>query len=611
MATKKLIKKSPKKATKKAPARSRVTSQKSKWKTVWDLSPLYKNENDPQMESDLAETEAAYDRFVTEFKDADLTDETIFLQAVRAYEELLDLPGIKPYYYLHYRHDLASSDTAIEGRLNLVAARYTKNANKVLFFPIKISRLPDLVKKQFLASDTFRPYRYFLEGLFREAKHILSESEEKVISLLSLPAHDMWVRGSERLLSRETVLWKGKARPISEVVGLIPALPTADRRKLAALLVAKLRSISDSSENELNAIVTAKKIEDELRGYQKPHEATVLRYQNDLATVDTLVATVTKHFPIAHRFFKLKAKMLGQKTLAYADRGVSVGKTKKEISFDQAVDIVDRAFRAVSPEYADIFLDHLRGGQIDVFPRVGKTGGAYCSSHPHQPTYLLLNHLSDLRSVSTLGHEMGHALHAYYSHKNQPPLYRAHTIATAETASTFFENFVFDEVFTLLSEKEKIVALHDRINDSVQTIFRQVACFNFELEMHNRIRAEGNLSKVEIAKTMNKHMQSYLGPVFKLTEDDGYFFVYWSHIRRFFYVYSYAFGELVSSALYSLYQKDHAFDAKVRQFLSAGGSATPEDIFGAIGIDVRNPAFFEEGLKKVEGDIARLEKLVH
>jgi oligoendopeptidase F len=124
------------------------------------------------------------------------------------------------------------------------------------------------------------------------------------------------------------------------------------------------------------------------------------------------------------------------------------------------------------------------------------------------------------------------------------------------------------------------------------------------------IRTKGAASKEEMAKLMNKHMQAYLGPAVKLEENDGYFFVQWSHIRNFFYVYSYAFGQIISKALYAEYKKDASFIKKIEQFLSAGGSMSPYDIFKSIGIDTSKPEFFEAGLKQVEADIKRLEKLV-
>jgi oligoendopeptidase F len=242
-------------------------------------------------------------------------------------------------------------------------------------------------------------------------------------------------------------------------------------------------------------------------------------------------------------------------------------------------------------------------------PKKGKTGGAFCAGNKPLPTFILLNHTPDMRSVSTLAHEMGHGIHTELS-STQSVLYKGYSLAVAETASTFFEEVVFDDIFETLSGKEKIVALHDKINDSVSTIFRQIACFNFELALHNAIREKGFVSKEDISELLNEHMKSYLGPVMKMDERDGYFFVQWSHIRNHFYVYTYAFGEIVSKALYARYKKDPSFVKSIKRFLSAGSSKSPYQIFKDIGIDISNPKFFLDGLKEIESDIDRLEKLI-
>ncbi|HEY4500279.1 MAG TPA: M3 family metallopeptidase, partial [Candidatus Paceibacterota bacterium] len=160
-----------------------------------------------------------------------------------------------------------------------------------------------------------------------------------------------------------------------------------------------------------------------------------------------------------------------------------------------------------------------------------------------------------------------------------------------------------------LSKKEKIIALGKRINDDIHTIFRQIACFNFENDLHVAIRREGGMSKTKIRALMNEHMSSYLGPIVHMREIDGNMFVSWSHIRHFFYVYSYAFGQLISRTLYARYKEDKTYLNKIKEFLSAGGSDTPENIFKSIGVDVTKPDFWEKGLKSIEKDIEKLEKL--
>jgi oligoendopeptidase F len=251
----------------------------------------------------------------------------------------------------------------------------------------------------------------------------------------------------------------------------------------------------------------------------------------------------------------------------------------------------------------------LNSGQMDVYPKRGKSGGAFCASGVGVPTMVLLNHIDTFESLKTLAHEMGHAIHAERA-KQERPLYQGHPISTAETASTFFETAALNRIIATLPKEEQIIALHDKIQDNIATVFRQIACFRFEQALHDAIRKDGYVPKERIADLMNEYMGSYLGPVVTLEQADGYFFTHWSHIRRFFYVYSYAYGQLISSALHRHLEKDPAFIKKVDGFLSAGESRSPYDIFKACGLDTNKPAIFKEGLAAIEADVKELERLV-
>ncbi len=582
-------------------------------KTSWDLSLLYKNDNDPKIEADMVLVEKEINEFATKYESDKnyLTDESALYESLKKYERInSDLPINAPYLYFFYKKELDSSNSDLQSKLNLIQERYTKAANKVLFFPLDLAKITPENQDKFLKSEKLAGFRYFLKSIFEQAKYNLSEKEEKLMLLKSLPASGMWVDGTLRVLNQQSIKWKNKEIPLPEAVSKVADLPKVDRYKLSALVMSKLESIADFAENEINAIVTDKKISDELRGFKKPYSSTVLNYQNEEATVENLVSTVRKYYHLSHKFYAIKAKLLGLKTLNYADRNCNLGKNTKKIEFDEAVNIVTKSFNEADSYFGNLLLFFLKKGQIDVFPKIGKTGGAYCSSGTNCPTFVLLNHIPNSNSVMTLAHEMGHAIHGDLANKNELGLYRDYSVSTAEVASTFFENFAFEELFKKLNDKEKIIALHDRINSTIAGIFRQIACFEFELELHERVRKEGYLAKKEIARLMNKHMQEYLGPKFKLDDSDGYHFVYWSHIRSFFYVYSYAFGELVSRSLYAEYKKDKNFINKVKEFLKAGSSDSPENIFKSIGCDVTKPEFFENGLKDLEREIDEFEKLV-
>jgi oligoendopeptidase F len=241
-------------------------------------------------------------------------------------------------------------------------------------------------------------------------------------------------------------------------------------------------------------------------------------------------------------------------------------------------------------------------GQIDFLPRTGKRGGAYCASAIAQPTFIISNYTGDVNSLSTIAHEMGHAFHAYLS-KDQKPVYEHAPISACEVASTFFENFLLDELFSSLGTRDQLTLLCERVEDDLVTIFTQIACFNYERRLHERVRKEGSITASEMAREWIEHISPFFGPVFKLKELDGYRFVRWVHLRYFFYTYTYAYGQLVSKAMYGRYKKDPPFLKKVEQFLSAGGSKKPDDIFRDIGID--------PGLTRLLGRGAQRDRVRH
>lgn len=581
-------------------------------KTKWDLTLLYRSPRDPRIERDIRGIERACSAFEKKYRNgtAYTKTENTLLCALCDYEKLAGKTADpKPLFYFMYRKELDSSDNEAESRLNLISDRLTKAGNRILFFELALGRIPAQKKKQFLKSKRLEHFRYFLSRIFEESKYQLTEPEEKILNLKSLPSSSLWISGFEKVLNKQTVELNGKTIPVSEAINRVPLLPTAKRRALHNAVMDRLYEISDFAESEINAVIINKKINDELRGLPKPYTATILSYENDEKSVLALVDAVTKRFDISHRFYELKRKMLKLPKLEYADRSAQIGNVKKHISFENAVSVVRSTLERIDPRYAALFQNFIAHGQIDVFPQTGKSGGAFCSGAHNLPTMVLLNHVDDLRSLTTLAHEIGHAIHTERS-KTQPILYQDYSTAVAETASTFFEGMVFDAFLEKLSEKEKIVALHDKLGDTMSTVFRQIAFFNFERDLHAGIREKGSMPKKEIADLLNAHMAAYLGPAFALSVRDGYFFTAVSHFRRFFYVYSYAYGELVSNALGKRYAEDHSYAGKIDQFLSAGGSKKPEAIFGNIGIDVRNKTFFNEGLRNIERDVIRLEKLV-
>lgn len=577
--------------------------------TTWNLGLLYASLDDPKIQRDVTAMKRCVTAFAKTYRNRTdyLTNEKKLLAALTAYEKLSDI-GRDPSLYYWLTKELNSNNQKAQAALTKLSHELAEVGNMVLFFELNLGKIKPNMQKRFLKSATLKPYRYFLEKIFEESAYNLSEAEEKILNLKSLPSYSLWVDGVEKALNKQTVLHKGHQLPIAEAHAKVSDLPLLGRRKLQDAVLKACERVSDFAESELNAVVVNKKIGDELRGNKMPYSATIRAYENDEKSILNLVTTVTEHFVLSNRFYKLKARLLGLKKLHYADRSVSIGKLKTTFSFEKSAELFHGILAEIDQPYADMFECFLREGHIDAYPKVGKSGGAFCVSDVNNPTYILLNHTNSFHAFMTLAHETGHAIHSEMA-KTQPTRYQGYSTSVAETASTLFEALAFERVFERLSKKEQIIALHDRINDDMSTIFRQIAFFNFELELHERIRARGSLGKEEIARLLNKHTKAYLGPVFDLKDLDGYFFVMVSHFRRFFYVYSYAYGQLISKVMSARYEANNAYRAEIREFLSAGSSKSPEHIFSDIGIDTTTSRFFKEGLASVARDIDRLEKL--
>jgi oligoendopeptidase F len=385
----------------------------------------------------------------------------------------------------------------------------------------------------------------------------------------------------------------------------------------------ELQTLHDFCESELNAFYTHKKITDELRGYKKPYSATLMGHEVDEKTMLAVVEAVKGRMDIPRRFFALKKKLLekagslkpGEKMRLYdtnaplpsSDR---LSLSEPGLSFEQGYETVRAAYAGIDADSVRIYEDAFRKGQVDVYAKKGKGGGGFHSKTVGAPGVILLNYVPDRRSQFTLAHEMGHFLHSTYSERYQRPIYQHYSTAAAEVASTFGEQVLFHHVLPTVSGEEKRVLLHENVLENITAVFRVIADYTCEDELYARVYSEGYLPMDEVTKTYVESRKQYVGDSVELTPNDGYRVVYTSHFRLKYYWYSYAFGCLIARALYARVQKDPAYITQVKQFLSAGGSDSPKNIFKKIGIDITKPSFWQEGIDAIEKDLAEFEKLV-
>lgn len=580
-------------------------------KTEWDLKThYYKSENDPQIEADILSIEKTYRDFAKKFAGKDFTSTPDkLLTALKAQDSLIEIPASKPILYFWYRQTLDANDKVAEQKINLISERLTKTGNLTIFFSLAIGLIPKKLQAEYLKNPKLAPYHYLLKQSFESAKHNLTEAEEKIMALKSTPARSLWVAGTDKIVNKREVTYKKQVMPLNEAIEKVSAIEPKERPALWKVVQTELKSLADIAENELNAIVIDKKINDELRGFKKPYEAKVQSYENNLASVEALVSSISdKGFALSRKFYELKAKAHGVTSLPYASKYDPIG-SEVHIPYAQAVDICRDVFYGVKNEYGAFFDDMVASGRTDVYPKKGRSGGAFMSSDTNIPIFVFLNQVDTFKSLETLAHEMGHALHSYRSKGHQPARYQDYSTTTAETASTLFENLVFDAVYSQSDTATKATLMHDRLTRDISTIQRQIAFFNFEREMHLLIRNQGAASKEELAKLLVTQLRAHLGKGVAVEEDDGYSFVYIGHFRSMFYVYTYAYGLLMSNIMATNYKADKSYLKQIDTFLCSGGNNTVENIFASIGINATKISTFETSLKTLEENINEFGKL--
>lgn len=582
-------------------------------KTTWDLSGLYHSATDKNIERDIRALEQRTVDFVALYKDVSWNTASLgfITQALKDWQTLQEASSEQPLIYWYLSFDTEQQRTDIYQKYMQCQERFQKMGAQLTFFELGIGGLPISMQNRMRGHAPLVPFAYYLDRLWATHRHTLSQQEEELLSELSSPLSSMWGDMMQKQLTSVLIKHKGKDLPLTTVSSMLSTMTSKDRRRAWVSIVEALQRLAPIAEAEINALCARKKVLDHKRRHTAPYESRCVGDEIDPHVVKTLVREVTRSAKIVHEFYRLKAKLLGVSTLAYVDRSVSVGTTKKSFTREQEVALVARAFARIDVSYAETLYAYAEEGRIDFEPRQGKAGGGYCLSTPHIAPYILLNSTGRMRDASTLAHEMGHAFHAIKTNKAQSILYRGHSTATAEVASTFFEHVLFDTVFETLSHREQIVALHDKIQDAIASIWRQVDLFRFEERLHAEARTESYVSHRKIAQLLTHELRQSLGPAVTMTEDDGYTFVSWSHIRRPFYVYSYASGSLISNALFAMWRSNPAEGrAKLEAFLSAGTSASAQDIFASIGIAIDTPAFWRAGIKNIERDIKQLAKLM-
>lgn len=583
--------------------------------TTRNLAHLYSDLDDPRIDLEQGRIEAHIDSFVQKRTGRNdyLREEHVLTEAVHEYNELAErsMEGGRPMYYFRLRSQIESDNAEVQAKLNKRSAFAKEQTNKIQFFELRLAKVEATQQEHFLAAESLQPFKHFLKRIRERARHDLSEGEEKISNLLSKTGYSNRYNMISKLLSKQSRTldlpeWKAQTKTFEEIYSQLTIHEDPQIRKIAEELLAEIYGMhGDIAEIELNSILEYKDIYDKLRGFSEQDSSRHLWDDIDWSVVKALTQSVQECYSISQDFFKFKAKLLGKEKLSYHERNREYKTKEAEYSYEQAVDLVTQSFNNLDPFFASEFTQLVTNGYVDAYPRSGKRGGAFCSYGLKQdPIYIMMNYTNKYNDVSTLAHEAGHALNDICIAHSQYALHFWTPLSTAEVASTFMENVLFDHVITTVQDPNvKFGMLLQKCERDISTIIRQIACYQFETDLHTKWREQWYLGKEEISELFVKNMKAYMGDTIEFVPGSELSRISWSHIRSYFYVYSYASGLLIANAMFAKRKQDPSFIQQIKEFYSAWLSKAPVEIFADMGIDISKRIFRNEGCKQLEHNV--------
>jgi oligoendopeptidase F len=331
-----------------------------------------------------------------------------------------------------------------------------------------------------------------------------------------------------------------------------------------------------------------------------------------VAVYDRLIETVHRFLPSLHRYLKLRKRLLDLTDLQMYDLYVPlIPEYQKNVEYEAAQEIVLDALKPLGEEYCRLVAQGFAGGWIDVCENNGKTGGAYAWGAYDTHPYILLNYQGKIHDVFTIAHEMGHALHSYYSNQNQPYVYSGYKIFVAEVASTVNEALLLHRMLAQSVEpKERLYLLNQWLEQFRTTLFRQTMFAEFEKIIHAEVENGGALTADFFSERYFDLNKLYYGAETNINEPIA---MEWSRIPHFynaFYVYKYATGYSAATALSQMILKEGA-PARERYltFLTSGDSDDPLKLLSRAGVDMESPRPVEEALQVFDGLVTQMTEL--
>lgn len=581
----------------------------------WDLSELTKDPKSIAFQKQIKELEALAKKFekIKTNLDPKMSSKK-FMSILHEVEEISEkMSKIGGYASLSYSADTQSDEaTSLMTRMSKLGSEIS---NKILFFDLWWKTQIDDKNANRLIKDSGELAEYLRhKRLF--AKYALSEPEEKIINTLDVTGISALVKLYDKMTSayeyKMKIGNKIKKMTREEITNYIRSTNPKIREAAYKTILTKYKENKGViGEIYQNIVLNWKDEGIEIRGYKSPISMRNIGNDVDDKTIESLLTVCKRNSPVFQKFFMQKAKMLKMKKLRrydlYAPAAANI--KEKNYQYDKSVKIVFESLRRFSPKLEEFAKKVFNEKHVDSSIRVGKRDGAFCSTlTPKITPYVLVNFTGKTRDVFTLAHELGHAVHSQTA-QDRSILVQDAPLPLAETASTFSELLLYDNLSDKITDDEKKIMLSEKIDDLYATIMRQSFFTIFEVAAHEQIGKGTTID--EISKTYIQNLKEQFGNSVAVSED---FAIEWSCIPHFyhtpFYCYAYSFGNLLALSLFQRYKKEGTdFVSSYINILAAGGSKKPEKLLAEHGFDISSQRFWQEGFDYVESQVKTLAAL--
>ena len=579
----------------------------------WSLDILYKGLENKKYKEDTKRLKQLIDDIESFSKELNEgKDEEIQLLAAIDYMEQLEVLGASLASYLSLRESVNTSDGEVVNELNNLYKQLSDISKPYAVIKKWIAGIKDM-DKYMEKHPKLMAYSFFIKNVKDDARHLLSDDVEDVISKLNISAGLAWSNMQSYLTSTLEVDYRGENITIPQVRNLAYSENPSVRRDAYNAELKAYDKVKDAISYSMNNIKAQVNTLSALRKYESPLSQTLELSKMKRETLDAMLEAIQEYLPVFHKYLKHKAKLLGHKNgLPWYDLFAPMGEKESKFTVEEAREYLVKHFRGFSDELAEMVDQAFEEEWIDFFPRKGKVGGAFCSNMPYvKQSRVLTNFTGTLSDVVTLAHELGHAFHGLNIQEHLP-LNTEYSMPVAETASNFNESLIMEAVIKEASGIEKMALIESQLQDATQIMCDIYSRYLFETEVFEKSQ-KGFLFADELNDIMLRAQKTAYGDGLDHEFLHPYMWVVKPHYysaELSFYNFPYAFGGLFARGLFEKYKEEgDEFVPKYKALLNATTVSTVEDCAREAGINLEEPEFWRTSLKAYEGLVDEFIKL--